>query len=151
MKSSSARTTMPEKRASPRVTSGDAEVTQLDLFQLPADEADQWELFKKLLASDVEEIGQKDFCFDAGVTKHDLAHALADRNRHHIHARWVLLAIKRAKTDDLLRFIAALRRMDVTTPRTLAPEVENERRKEAAVRLFGAAGAALIEREVFKR
>ncbi len=140
---------MPEIGASNRVNSNDAEVTQMGLFDIPTDGAGLWYSLQKEIATCVDEIGPKEFAYAVDVSASQLSHALAGRERHHVPMRWLPVLLRMAKTDRLLRFLAAMRGRDVVAPEVLTPEEELTRTKQALLKNFGPAGADLIRRDVY--
>lgn len=142
---------VPADRASTCVNSVDAEVTQLGLFDIPTDGEQLWESLRREVAICVDEIGPKEFAYAVDVSASQLSHALAGRERHHIPLRWLPVLLRMAKTDRLLRFLAAMRGRDVVAPEVLTPEEELTRTKQALAKHFGPAGSDLIRREVYGR
>lgn len=140
---------MPRIGASTRVNSDDADVTQLGLFDIPTDGEQLWRALQKEIADCVDEIGPKEFAYAVDVSPSQLSHALAGRERHHVPLRWLPVLLKMAKTDRLLRFLAAMRGRDVIAPEVLTPEEELVRMKQALLKNFGPAGADLIRKDVY--
>lgn len=125
--------------------------TQLELFTVPVGDEAQWAKALRLIAEAIDEIGTKQAAFDMDMQPSLLLHSLAERDRHRISGRVLLYALTHAKSDDLLRYLAATRGREVTAPEVMTPEEELIRTKEAIRRLFGDGGAALIGNEVKSR
>jgi hypothetical protein len=140
-----------DEPASNRVNDDDAGLTQLGLFDIPTDGAGLWYALQKEVAACVDEIGAKEFAYAVDVSASQLSHALAGRERHHVPLRWLPVLLRMAKTDRLLRFLAAMRGRDVVAPEVLTPEEELKRTKQALAKHFGPGGADLIRREVYGR
>jgi len=152
MGASSIPRTLHEIAASIRVNSDDAHGrTQLELFEIPVGDQAQWEKTRELIREAIDEIGTKQAAFDMDMQPSLLLHSVAERDRHRISGRVLVYAIAHGKSDDLLRYLAALRGRDVVAPEILTPEEELVRTKQALLKNFGPAGADLIRKDVYGR
>ncbi len=139
-----------EISASIRVNSDDAHGrVQLGLFDVPIGDEARWERTRQLIAETISEIGTKQAAYDMDMQPSLLLHSVAERDRHRISGRVLVYCITHGKSDDLLRFLAALRHRDVVAPEILTPEEELVRTKQALLKNFGPAGADLIRKDVY--
>jgi hypothetical protein len=111
----------------------------------------QWEKCLRIISEEVDRVGNKEIAGAFDEKASTISNALAERDRHYFRGEWLLWLIVNGPTDRVLRFLAACRGRIIADPEPLTDKEENDRRKKAAVKLFGVAGAAMIDDEVYGR
>lgn len=126
------RASMPDFGASTGVNFRDATKTQPELpFGVGSDADRQWTALLAIIRDVVDEVGLKQCAFDLDVSPSQLSHALNERERHHVPARWLVYFVRRSRHDDLPAFFAQLRGLELVARPTISPEEELRRLKEA--------------------
>ena len=120
---------LPEDTASTGVNSEDAVVhTQLDLaFFESTDHAKAWAYMLQLARAVVDEVGLKQVAFDLDMAPSQLSHCLNERERHNLPAKAVPYLVMKAKTNDLVAFLAILRGLQVKPRVELSPQEKLDR------------------------
>jgi hypothetical protein len=140
---------MPDSGASTRVYSDGTRKTQPDLpFATGVDSDTRWTALLATIRDVVDEIGLKQCAFDLDVSPSQLSHALNERERHHVPARWLVYLVTRSRHDDLPLFFASLRGLDLVARPVISPEEELRRLKEAMAECLGADVREVIARKV---
>ena len=146
--SSSSSKTMRESDCETRVNRN----SQGELFaEIGTSHADKWQSFLRVFSEEVHRVGLKKMAGEIDEKSSDISNAISERDRHYVRGEWVIWLLANGPTDEVLKFLAALRGRDVVAPEVLTPEEELSRTKTEMVKHFGPAGAALIRKGVFSR
>lgn len=84
--------------------------------------AAQWERVLELLNEAVDRLTLKEAAYLCDVAASRLDNALKGRDRHVVHASWLITIAAAAPSDDLVRAIAAMRGLDLVPAMTMTPE-----------------------------
>jgi hypothetical protein len=141
-----------ENGASTRVTDSYAPPrSQAELpFASGADADNRWAHLLNILRSTVDELGLKQVAYDLDTSPSQLSNSLAERDRHHVPARWLVYLATRSRHDDIPGFFAGLRGLELSTPPVMTPEEELRRLREAMGECLSAEVRAVVEKKVRK-
>lgn len=107
-------------------------------LELTPDYAALGATLRRLLREVVDSIGPKEVAYDLDIAPSSLQHALEGRERHYVRIDWLPYLVRRAKTDEAVEFLAALRGLDVVERPTQTPEQELRALREAVKDSLGA-------------
>ena len=108
-------------------------VSQLELRYDPKYQASEhWHELLDELRAIVSAVGLKQVAYDLDRPPSELAHALAERDRHYLRAEWLPYLVTHAPSDRVVALIASWRGLEVQPRKTLTPE-ERLRRLEGAL------------------
>lgn len=119
---------------------------QLALRYSPAWHASTaWPLVLEEVKRIVAVIGLKEAAYDLDTTPSHLSHALAERERKHLQAEWLVYFVTRDPTTQLLQALADLAACDVKRREPLT-DAERGRRYDAALDTLDPDLAALVRK-----
>lgn len=139
---------------SQRVSEGSREtcvtkVSQGDLFaDSGSNHRERWQRFLKEFSAEVDRISVKRLAGEVDEKASVISNAIAERDRHYVHAEWVVWVIANGPTNDLLRALADMRQHDIVPREVIPPEEELRRLKEAMAESLSAEVREVIARKV---
>lgn len=113
------------------------EQLQIRYDGLRADDAD-WAELLSCLRETISALGLKEVAFRLDVQPSELAHALAERDRHSVKAKWLPVIARMAKDKALAEFFAEIQGMEVQPAKPVTPEEELLALKGALEECLGA-------------
>lgn len=126
-----------------------APVRQLDLRPVAQSEhAREWAALRRMLRAALDDVGVKQAAYDLDVAPSVLLDGLAERGRHHAHAEWVPYLVARARSHELVEYLAGLRGLEVRKARPASPEERLEATEAALGELLGPELLAVLRGKV---
>ena len=83
-----------------------------------------WDRLLAYFNETVTHVGVKQAAADLDTSPSVLKHALCERERHEVKARWVPYLLRKSPTDDPAALLVSVRGLEVSQARTLTPEQE---------------------------
>lgn len=143
---------LSEDGASTGINLNDAEIrnVQLDMrFDGSSRPESAWGLLLGLIRAVVDEAGLKQVAYDLDVSPSYLSHCLNERERNNVPAKWLPYFVMRAKTDDIVSFVALWRGLAVVPRKTLTPEQRLQRLEQALAEELGPETRKAILKKAF--